>query len=323
MLFQQDLVARDYPLPDFEALTRQHRIKAFREDAIYAGIASIPRRAANLRLVIDCLYNQIETFFVYLNDYESVPDWLDDPKVVVFRSQDYQDLNATGKVFFAGVVDKGYFLTLDDDFIYPGDYAARMAGTIARYDNRVAACVHGSIFPPDPAYYYMRSAIYQYQGPLARDRFVCLPGTGSFGVKAGTMDLSLDQFLPQVMVDLACAILCRRSGVPLVSIARPNLWMQNTDREGLYHLFTQEKTHHSHYAKAVGPWDFSEYAPALNQIAQAVAAKGGSVLDDPLADQDAFLAARTGTLPQNWTDTSQHYVRVSEFLRAQMSGFRV
>ena len=272
---------------------------------------------------MDSLYNQFERFFVYLNHYETVPDWLDDPKFTVFRSQDYIDLNATGKVFFAQVVDKGYYFTLDDDFVYPGDYVKRHIQTLARYNYNVATCVHGSIFPPDPEYYYMRSAIHQYQGALQRDQFVCMPGTGSFCVQAGKLDMSLRQFLPQVMVDLACAILCKNTGVPLVSLARHERWMQNTDREGLYQEFSKEKTHHTFYAKEQGPWGFAEYAKAIRSVEESVIQSGGDLMNDSLCDIDCLVAARENTIPVNWSDTPQHYNRMAEYIRSQIHSFRV
>lgn len=313
----------DYELPDFDALCRQHNIDAFREGGAYAGVASIPRRALNLKLVLDSLYHQIDHFFVYLNDYETVPEWLDDSKFTVFRSQDFVDLNATGKVFFAQVVDKGYYFTLDDDFIYPGDYASRMIGTIQKYDDRVAACVHGSIFPPDPEYYYMRSAIHQYQNGLSHDQFVCLPGTGSFCAKAGTLDLSLKRFLPQVMVDLACAIFCKETKVPLVSVARAEKWLQNTDRDGLYQQFVKDKTHHTYYAKTEGPWDFAEYTDAIQSVFDAMKALGRNPITDEtlLCDIDAFVAAQQGLVPRQWQATPQHYLRMAEHIRSSTSAF--
>ncbi|MBC6437978.1 MAG: hypothetical protein GDA52_07550 [Rhodobacteraceae bacterium] len=321
MDFKQTLSEREFDLPDFEQIARDYRIPAFRNHFAYAGIASIPRREVNLRLVIDSLYNQFEHFFVYLNEYPHMPDWLDDPKITVFRSQDYRDLSATGKIFFAQFVDRGYFFTLDDDFIYPGNYAARMVDAIDRHAGRVAACVHGSIFPPQPKYYYLRVSIYQYPGALPGDRFVCLPGTASFAVKAGTIDLSLDTFLPQVMVDLTCAIICKNSGLPIVSVGRQAGWMQNTDREGLYHQFSKEITYHTEYANLYAPWGFDQYAEEIGQIHDIIlATKGVDPATDERYDNDAFLAVRKGITPANWAYTPHYYAKLSNLLRVQQEG---
>ncbi|MBC6443764.1 MAG: hypothetical protein GDA53_11795 [Rhodobacteraceae bacterium] len=321
--FQQTIAPEPAVLPDYGTMTKGRNIPVFKETGAYAGIASIPRREKNLRFVLETLYGQMDHFFIYLNGYDSVPNWMEDRKVTVFRSQDYIDMNATGKVFFAERIDKGFFFTLDDDFLYPGNYVAHLKQTMANYDNRVAACVHGSIFPENPEYYYMRTAIYQYQGGLKTDRFVCLPGTGSFAVNVCNVDLSLRQFLPEVMVDLTCAILCKNNKVPLVCVSRPHRWLRNTDREGLYQQFTKEKTHHTHYAMAEAPWDFSQYSCTIRDIMEHIVAKDAKALENPKLDHDAFIAARRGIVPGNWQNTPQYYARMAEYYRSMDYTFKV
>ena len=50
---------------------------------ITAGIASIPHRAENLRQTVLSLINQVDKLNVYLHGYDSVPDFLQAPKIEV------------------------------------------------------------------------------------------------------------------------------------------------------------------------------------------------------------------------------------------------
>lgn len=301
---------------EFQEPPQLSSLPAFHRDGAYAGIASISRRSGNLKLTLTSLYNQFDHIFVYLNGYDTVPDWLDQPKITVFRSQDYLDLNATGKVYCAQYVDKGYYFTLDDDFIYPCNYVAHMVDTLKKYGNAVAACVHGSIFPPLIDYYYLRTSIFQYQQSLDTDRYVCLPGTGSLAVAAGRLPLHLANFLPQVMVDLTFAILLKSYGIPLISVRRPTNWMQNTDRDGLYQQFTKGQTHHSVYAKEFEPWGFDQYAPAILEVARAAGVHDDLDRAQGLyMDVDAIWCAKEGRVPPAWKESPSYFMRVAEFYR--------
>lgn len=316
----QTLQKLETTLPDFGSIAKELKIPRFQDDKAYVGVASIPSRSRCLRVTISSLYNQCERIFVYLNNYDAVPSWLNDKKISIFRSQDFIDLNATGKVFFANMIDRGYFFSADDDFAYPHNYTSYMINTLKSYNDKVAACVHGSIFPPELDYYYLRTAIYQYQAKLPTDKFVCLPGTGSFVVKSGAINLELGQFLPDVMVDLACAILCKEANLPLISVKRPDRWLRNSDRDGLYQLFSSSKTHHTYYAQKYGPWGFDQYRESINLLAQEIN------LSDPRSryrvDTAAFLAAKSNNTPQNWQLNASYYDRLANYFEYEKASFK-
>ena len=280
----------------------------FTDEGNYACMATIPRRTDNVAVTIETIYDQFDHIFLYLNEFDSVPAFMDDPKITAFQSQDFIDLNATGKVFFASMIDKGRIFTLDDDMLFPQNYVARMSEAMAKFDDKVAVCVHGSILPPNPEYYYLRTEMYVTQGPLRHQRFVNLPGSGVFAWPAGLFPVELESFMPETMVDLTFGILCKDHGVPIVSIDRPEFWVQNTDREGLFQAFRAQVTHHSHYAKAQGPWAFGEIAPRIVDLAADLDE------DDPSFDWDAIHAARAGEVPKNWSTGASYYRRHAEYM---------
>ena len=272
-------------------------------DTVTIGIASFPPRRDNLRDCIDSLYRQADRICVYLNGYDEVPDFLKREKISAVLSRDYIDLNATGKVFFIDWARPGYFFTADDDFIYPENYIHRMRKRIDLYGKRCAVTVHGSIFPQRFDWYYERTAVFQYQSPLLSDRFVHLPGSGSFGVHTSALQATFTDFLPKVMVDLAFAILCKRQRVPIVSVVRPAMWLMNTERTGLYQQFNKVITHHTRYAVAEGPWSFREYACNVEEIVSTVL---GPLTEQRMRnlrlDIDFLRACATGIAPMSWQE---------------------
>ena len=272
-------------------------------DPVYVGVASFDQREQQLLLCVDSLLHQVDHIFVYLNNYEHVPEaLLANEKITVNRSQDYRDLSATGKVYPLDMVSDCYFFTADDDFAYPANYIATMCNTIEKYQRRCAVTVHGSIFPESFDWYYERTAMFQYQGGLINDVFVHLPGTGSFGYHTDTLEAHFTHFVPEVMVDLTFAILCRMQQVPMVTVKRPQFWMCNTEREGLYQQFLVDKTHHTKYALQYAPWTFADYAsytiPMLKEIFGELSYENCKAND---LDYSFVKSHLGGTRPRTWT----------------------
>ncbi len=288
----------EIPPPAFEAEG------VFDDKTVTIGLASFPARVDHLRHCVDSLYGQCDYLCVYLNNYSEVPYFLQRPKILPYLGTNYRDLNANGKIFFVDWAKDGYYFTADDDFVYPSNYISHMKSRIETYGRRCAATVHGSIFPESFGWYYERTAMYQYQGPLAADRFVHLPGTGSFGFHKSTFKAEVVNFLPRVMVDLSFAILCKRQRVPIVSVMRPSMWMMNTERSGLFQQFSKVITHHTTYAVKEAPWSFQEYSGYVEPI---MAAAFGGMNDKALGDQgvdvDFVAAMRKGHSPNSWGDT--------------------
>jgi hypothetical protein len=290
--------------------------KAFRnfsDETVTVGIASFPGRVDNLRYCVDSLYEQSDYICVYLNAYSEIPDFLKRDKILTFLSSSYIDLNAIGKVFFIDWVSDGYYFSVDDDFVYPSDYISRLRSKIELYGRRCAVTVHGSIFPADIQWYYERTALYQYQAPLSQDRFVHLPGSGSFGFHKSTLRANLEDFLPQVMVDLTFAILCKRQRIPIVCVSRPSMWMMNTERSGLFQKFVKVMTHHTLYAIKEKEWTFASYASYAEEIVTELF--GDSKPEQLLRlglDLDFIIAARAGLVPNSWNHTMATMRRKSD-----------
>lgn len=296
------------------------------EGRVIVGVASFPAREAVFAETIASIYAQVDHIYVYLNGYTDVPQFLRRRKITVFLSRDYMDLSANGKVFSLGEVDDCYFFTIDDDILYPGDYVQKMLACMQRYDNKVAVCVHGSVFPEKPEWYYERTALYPFQGELETDKFVTLVGSGTFAFHTSVLKARFEDFLPNVMVDLRFSILAREQGVPLVSLARPKKWLKAlVQGEGLYQDFLFRRTIHTEKVVEHAPWGFDIYADMVRKsLPEQLLQLPAEDLQAGQFDVEFIEAVRGGTLPPDWSDTELYRLKLEEreFVQKPMAMYR-
>lgn len=284
------------------------------EGRVIVGVASFPAREAMFSQAIASIYAQVDHIFVYLNGYEKIPQFLKRKKVTVFQSQDYMDLSANGKVFSLGDVDDCYYFTIDDDILYPVDYVQKMLDCMLRYDNKVAVCVHGSVFPENPEWYYERTALYPFQSELGTDKFVTLVGSGTFAFHTSVLKARFEDFLPDVMVDLRFSILAREQGVPVVALARPRMWLKALMQgEGLYQDFLFKRTVHTEKMVENTPWGFDIYSSMVrNSLPEKVLQLPAKELRAGLYDVEFIEAMRSGEVPPDWGETELYRTKLHE-----------
>ena len=54
-------------------------------DTIYANMATIPKRIPQLQIVVECILPQVDQLNIYLNNFEEVPWFLDNPKILEYH----------------------------------------------------------------------------------------------------------------------------------------------------------------------------------------------------------------------------------------------
>lgn len=198
---------------------------------IIAGMATIEKRRENLPDVLGSLCPQLDHIYVYCNDY--TPDQeLQQLYPNVTFVYGGKDLGANGKFFF---LDRpgGYYFSVDDDFIYPENYVERMVNAIQWGNGRVVACVHGSILPPKPDWYFERIQVFASREELKTLSRVNLPGTGAVAFRKELLNIPQGIFQGDVMCDLDLAIFCQRHEVPIVAIPRPKDWLVSLPTHGV------------------------------------------------------------------------------------------
>lgn len=184
----------------------------------FVGIASVPYRERNLKLTIDSLINQVDDIGVYLDNYESVPNFLDNDRITIIRSQDYnRDLGDSGKFLWVEN-HHGYYFTADDDLIYPNDYIARTIDKIKFYKNKAVVGWHGGLLKtPFKDYYNAETRrVFSFSAPRPYDTPVHVLGTGCLGFNTTTIKIGINDFVQPNMADIWFAKRAQEDGVAFV-----------------------------------------------------------------------------------------------------------
>jgi hypothetical protein len=99
----------------------------------------------------------------------------------------FGNFTAAAKMFaFDHVPDHSYFLTFDDDIVYPPDYCATLVPYLDKYPDIVSG-FHGMRFKSFPVSHFYDRFLYQYFQTVEQDQMVDVIGTGCSGFYAKTL----------------------------------------------------------------------------------------------------------------------------------------
>jgi hypothetical protein len=138
---------------------------------IMAQIASIPSRVEMLKKTVESLRPQVDHVFVGLNNYSFTPDFLNEGEYKHFD-------NSTGDaVKFYDVENfNGYFLSCDDDLIYPSNYALTITAAVDKYDSIIS--FHGKKYTRPVKSFVQTQYSVRCLHEQNLDVVVDIPGTG-------------------------------------------------------------------------------------------------------------------------------------------------
>lgn len=241
---------------------------------VCAGMASFPPREENLRQAVASILPQVDRLYVYLNDYASVPEFLQHPRIIVGRSQQHGDLQDNGKVFFLKAMPKGYRFTLDDDIAYPPDYVERMVQRLWLYNHHVAVGVHGAVLAQPMERFFQGRDVRVFWEGYDTDKTVNVLGTGTLAWHSDALKLQLADFPSQGMADVWFAIAAKQQAVPLVCLARPKDWLHQIPltrpEECLYERYKDNDQRQTDAARKAKPWSFDAQQPAMRHVAESL-----------------------------------------------------
>lgn len=251
-----------------------HAVQHAKRPMVSAGMASFPPREENLRQAVAAILPQVDRLYVYLNGYESVPAFLQHPRITIGRSQQHGDLQDNGKVFFLKEMPKGYRFTLDDDIAYPPDYVERMLQRLWLYDHRVAVGVHGAVLAQPMERFFEGRDVRVFWEGYDNDKTMNVLGTGTLAWHSDTLKLQLSDFPSQGMADVWFAIAAKAQGVPLVCLARPKDWLHQIPlaqpEECLYERYKDSDQRQTDAARKAAPWDFASQRHTMQQVAKTL-----------------------------------------------------
>lgn len=193
---------------------------------IVASLATIPGREKSLARTVTSLLSQVDRLNIYLNGFTAIPAFLYAPRIHIVHSLEHGDRGDSGKFWWCQSVSDTYYLTCDDDIIYPPDYVFRMVSAIEYYKREAIVGIHGITMLSKIQSYYRDRKVIHTSKPLERDQPVHLVGTGCAGWHSSTLDISMDQLKIPNMADIWLGVICQKNKVPIVCLARPSNWLK-------------------------------------------------------------------------------------------------
>lgn len=214
----------------------QKQVRANVGEPVLASMASIPSRRATLEDSVRSLLLQCDRVRVFLNGYPDIPDVLNHPRVDIRRSQDWDDRGDAGKMFWLeqDAATPGFRLTVDDDLIFPPDYAETMARKVAAWNNSAIYSMHGVLLRQPFANYYedsSRAATFHFARQLRADRRVHIGGTGALCLHSSAVNMSWSDFKYCNSADLWLALYAQQNNIPILTPARPRFWIRENKQE--------------------------------------------------------------------------------------------
>ena len=154
--------------------------------------------------------------------------------------------------------DRAFVLTVDDDILYPPDYAETMVAALERYERRAAIGVHGACLLPDFRSYYKSRSVYHCRSALTSDAPCHILGTGTLAYYTGAYPgPQLSDFPVKNMADIWFAVHAERSGIQRYAIARTADWIVPQDVSGLYNIYDDAHNDDAIQTRILnehGPW---------------------------------------------------------------------
>lgn len=136
-----------------------------------ANLATRPKRYNELRKMLRSIDGQFDEVRIYLNETNEVPKWLDNYTVVTG-----DNLTDNGKLYFLQFAKNEYYFTVDDDIIYPKNYAETMVDEIKKHNTIVTH--HGRLLKSKDVSYYRGHKFFHCANNQTETRLIDVCGTG-------------------------------------------------------------------------------------------------------------------------------------------------
>jgi len=221
------------------------------------SVSSVGWRIKGLKCVVDSLLPQVDKINVFLQKYDSIPEFLNNPKINVVTDKQYLSagkLGACAKFFWANET-QGYHFIVDDDLLYPSNYISYCISKVEQYKRKAIIGFHGILIKKDKVTIWERNndemEVYDYNSALTKDKYVNILGTGSIAFHSDTIHLPFDKFTIPNKADSNFKQIAKEQNIPFIIVERKKdyismirelsndpkaLWMNLQNREKYINL---------------------------------------------------------------------------------------
>lgn len=220
----------------------------YRNDSIICGMATVEGREDSLKDTINSIINQVDKLIVYQNGYKERFDFLNNNKIEIISSLDTGiDMGDAGKFYRVGDFKDSYYLSIDDDLIYPEDYVQKIIHNLKKYNNKIIVSFHGRILDENlDTYYNGHSKVFRCLGEVEEDEFIHFGGTGVMGFHTSFVDIDFNYFKHPNMADIWVGLFARDRKIPILCISHDDKWILHTTKINLNEtIFKRSKNNDS------------------------------------------------------------------------------
>jgi hypothetical protein len=162
------------------------------------GIASLPERIECLKDTINSLLPQCDKIILGLNNYTSIPEFVINPKIESYILDN--KLGDAAKFYKVQDYINDYYLTCDDDIIYPNDYVDYMIYKTNEYEKPVG--LHGATIQHPITSMYTNRKVYHFLDDINEDVEVDYVGTGLMCYDTKKLKVHINDFKHANMADI-------------------------------------------------------------------------------------------------------------------------
>lgn len=220
------------------------------------GMATIRRREESLREVVDSLSGQAAHLYVYLNDYAQKSPWMvaveaAAPVTFLLGCEHAGDLGDAAKFYTAPRHEQGYFISVDDDIVYPPNFVSVMCEWSARFGGAALCTTHGRRLGdtgvPIRGFFtnpHLDTRLFHGFSDVAAPEFVHFGGTGSMcfdlsRVRPPTEWEGRERNLADIWVGLHAQAL----GAPIIVVPHTKMWLRASAHVNVHKESIWAQTH--------------------------------------------------------------------------------
>ncbi len=204
-------------------------------------VATMPSRIKTFKQVLQVFTRQVDHIFVFLDEFETVPDFLADmKKVTVIRSQDAGDYHAAGRFLcLQQLAQPSVILPFDDDIHYPRNYVARLIKALERVEGNAIVGFHGTRYcPPYKDYVRDRQIFYYLHGQM-RQKLVDQLGAGTVAFLSDRLKFDVREWKTFRSNDVLLAHEAKKRRLPLLCMPRWWYWMRPFREPQVYSIWAE------------------------------------------------------------------------------------
>jgi hypothetical protein len=206
---------------------------------VIAGMATMPSRAHTFRKAFSSIVGQVDRLYLYLDGHAEVPDFVrSDQRVTPILSRNQPGLHANGKLLGLCHEQGPYlYVCVDDDFLYPSDFVARLKAGLAAENGHAIVGYHASILERPLLRYHRNRRVLHYSARVPTKREVDVLGTGAVMFSSAALHFDVRAWPWVNMVDLGLAIEAASAGLPLICLSRRRNFIRVLEQEQADSIF--------------------------------------------------------------------------------------